>query len=466
MLKRILCGVLSMTLTLSLAACGQAPAESKQPENGGEAKEPAATGETTEVSMYTWWGDSEQDLGEAIVKDFEKEHPEIDVKENYIPYNDYLSKINTLIAAKQTPDVFLIQEFLANEWGTKGVAKDLRPLYEAQGLTPEDLYLPTAMYRTDNSLWGVNPSLTTICLFYNKTLFEAANITPPGLDATNPWTWEEYVDAAVKLTKDASGKTPKDAGFDINNAQVFGTLMPNNQNNLQALMYAAGTSIASEDGMSLEITKEKGVDALQKIADLSLKEQCAPSVAATKSAFSNAAVMLMNDQLGMFIDGAYVFPNFTNEGYEVGVTAIPKIGEKANNMAWGATLMIGADTKVENEAFTFLQFITNFDKTVEASINNKIGMGNLPHTLSTMNDPDLYKKWEENYDPAMTELTTSILKDASRVGECVTLKNFATIVEQTLLPQLDKVWLGEMTAQEAMSTMDETLTPEMEGVWQ
>lgn len=431
----------------------------------GGGKENESSQEKTEVSFYTWWGDSEQELGEAIIKEFETKHPEIDIKENYIPYNDYLSKINTLIAAGETPDVFFIQEFLANEWGEKGVVKDLNTLYQAEGIDPDDLYVANSMFKTGENLWAINFGMTTICMFYNKELFAQTGITPPGLDATDPWTWEEYVDAAIKLTKDINGNTPDDVDFDSNNVQTYGTLMPTHQNTLQALLYANGTSIATDDGMALEITKEKGLEVIQNIADLSFVHKCAPSFGATKSAFSNATVMLMNNQLGMLIDGAYMFPNFQNENYDVGVTALPVIGDTPSSIAWAAAYVMGNDTKVEDAAFTFYKYLLDFNNVVDASKKNNTGMGILPHTKSTYSDPELNAKWIDVYHKDMAALTNSVLNDASRVGENVTLKNFPFIVEQTIIPQLDMVWLGEMSAEEALSTLDETLEDDMKGTW-
>lgn len=53
------------------------------------------------------------------------------------------------------------------------------------------------------------------------------------------------------------------------------------------LLYSNGSGIASKDGTKLEINTEKGVEVIQSIADLSLKEQCAPSVAMAKGAFAD-----------------------------------------------------------------------------------------------------------------------------------------------------------------------------------
>ena len=60
--------------------------------------------------LYMWAADAEQEFDKAIVAQYEKEHPDIDIEENYIPYAEYLSKINTMAAAGSMPDIFNLPE--------------------------------------------------------------------------------------------------------------------------------------------------------------------------------------------------------------------------------------------------------------------------------------------------------------------------------------------------------------------
>ena len=76
-----------------------------------------------------------------MVAQYEKEHPDIDIEENFIPYNEYLSKMNTMAAADSLPDVFKMPEGSVLEWGSKGALLDLAPLYEKAGVKPEDIML-------------------------------------------------------------------------------------------------------------------------------------------------------------------------------------------------------------------------------------------------------------------------------------------------------------------------------------
>ena len=60
----------------------------------------------------------------------------------------------------------------------------------------------------------------------------------------------------------------------------------------------------------------------RSIADLGNKIHCAPSNAMAKGAFSDASAMLMNGQVAMVIDGGWALANYTNEGFDVGLSLI------------------------------------------------------------------------------------------------------------------------------------------------
>ncbi|MDR1047182.1 MAG: extracellular solute-binding protein, partial [Treponema sp.] len=309
-------------VTVFVLVLGCAPAFAgggKQAQSGGG----AATGKKT-ITFYTWWADAERAMGEAIVAEFEKANPNLRVEQNYVAYNDYHSKINTLMASGVPADVFQLNEFLIKEWGSKDVIQDQRPYYLAAGINPEEFSLSSGTFSTGQKLWAISYGVTTIALFYNKNMLRDAGITPPPEDVTKPWTWEQYVAAAKKLTRDANGRTPNDAGFNYDNLIQYGTVMPTSWIYVLPLLYTGNSSVANSAGTALEITSPAGIRIVQSIANLALVDKVAPTVAMTNTnAFSSLPTMLMNGQLGMFIGGTFQFPDFKNEGYDVGIAQIP-----------------------------------------------------------------------------------------------------------------------------------------------
>lgn len=123
----------------------------------------------------------------------------------------------------------------------------------------------------------------------------------------------------------------------------------------------------------------------------------------------------------------------------------------------------------ENEAaFDFYQYFTNFNNSIHAAVSQGVSLGGLPHTLEVFDGAENEKEWVSTYTKVdatqMCDAFKNILQAETTVlGDNVRVKNFPVIVDNTIVPALDNVWLGEMTAEEALSSLD--LTDSIAGYW-
>ena len=120
MLRKLLKKGLALSVVLSilvLAACGSKPTTEKSADG------------TIELSFWNSWSEDspENDVMLSRVKAFEKEHPEIKLKMESVPPDQYKTKLKTQAAGKQLPD--MIQTWPGAE---------LRPLVEGGVLMPID----------------------------------------------------------------------------------------------------------------------------------------------------------------------------------------------------------------------------------------------------------------------------------------------------------------------------------------
>ena len=426
-----------------------------------------ADGEKTKVTFYMWAADAEQEFDRAIVAQYEEEHPDIDIEENYIPYAEYLSKINTMAAAGSMPDIFNLPEGNVFEWGEKGALLYLKPLYDNAGVKPEDVSVDSAIFSTDSQIWSVGYNVTTMCMYYNKDMLMEAGIDLPSTDAASPWSWDEFVENAKKITKDSNGNGPDDEGFDPDSISVYGTMMPTDWVKFIALLHTNGVGILNEAGDALGISTPEGIEVIQAIADLGNTIHCAPSSAMAKGAFSDASAMLMNGQVAMVIDGGWALANYTNEGFEVGVAPIPAF-KQAADISWTAGLCMSPNAAENEAAFDFYQYFTNFTNSVDAALNQEVSLGGLPQTLEVFDGGENEQKWISTYSKVdateMCEAFKNILQaDTTVLGDNVRVKNFPVIVDNTIVPALDNVWLGETTAEEALMSLN--LSDSIGGYW-
>lgn len=153
MFKKSLAFLLGTCMVCSLAGCGSSSGGQKDGGSDAAKKTESSSGKRT-VTFYSWSENAEEEFDRAVIAEFEKENPDVDVVENFMAGNGYLSKINTMAAADSMPDVFKLPEGNVMEWGKKGALLDLQPLYDKAGIKPEETMLKSTIFRSCDSIWG------------------------------------------------------------------------------------------------------------------------------------------------------------------------------------------------------------------------------------------------------------------------------------------------------------------------
>lgn len=142
---------------------------------------------------------------ETVVQNFIDMHPDLDVTVDSGPWGDYVTKINTQLAAGIAPDVWFQENAVILGNGAKGAAEDLASLIEADLDT--DLYANSLFAaQSGDNIWGVPHDVNNIALAYNKDLFDAADLDYPD----DSWSYQDMYDAAVALT---DGDNPSDKTY-------------------------------------------------------------------------------------------------------------------------------------------------------------------------------------------------------------------------------------------------------------
>jgi multiple sugar transport system substrate-binding protein len=132
---------------------------------------------------------SSQKYWDRLVKEYEEQHEGVRVDVTVYSWNDVDAKVKGMVAAGEAPDMAQIGAY------ADYAAKDL--LYQADELlsisTQADLVAQLAdAGQVNGAQFGIPFASSTRLLFYNKTLFEKAGITPPT-------TWKELAADAAAL---------------------------------------------------------------------------------------------------------------------------------------------------------------------------------------------------------------------------------------------------------------------------
>lgn len=232
-------------LSLILAGCSSNGTPQATTSTAPDASSSDAPAQETTItySNFISNGGNEENLAK-IVEAFESENPGIKVEVTTLPYADYFTALQTDIAAGTTADVFDI------EYATY-------PTYQPAGLFAPLEGIDTSVYRgdiaaayqTDGVSYALPTSFSTVVLYYNADLFDAAGVEYPTAD----WTWDDVREAATKLTDEAAG--------------VWGAYQPISFHEYYKVLDQAGGTFLNEDGSAVAFNSPEGIAAAKWLVE-------------------------------------------------------------------------------------------------------------------------------------------------------------------------------------------------------
>lgn len=211
MKRRLLSSLMVLTmLTASVVGCGNAAADSTdsapQQEATKEEKAEAPADSATEAPAESeeeitlrmaWWGSQDRhDKTIAAIELYESLHPNITFEYEFYSFDDYFTKLKTLVASDEVWDVFqlggnfpmyLDKIYPLDEYIASGVV-DVSNISEANLKTTRD---------KDGTQLGLTNGINTYGIAYDPAMFEEAGAELPNEN----WTWDDYQKAADLITE-------------------------------------------------------------------------------------------------------------------------------------------------------------------------------------------------------------------------------------------------------------------------
>ncbi|MDN4526671.1 ABC transporter substrate-binding protein [Fictibacillus fluitans] len=318
--------VLTLVLALSVFLSGCSGSKSESASGGSK---------DVTLRILVWNNNPEgTKLEGKIFRAFEKENPGIKVKQVFAPYDKFNDKFLTMSAGGDQPDLVWIQPSAFGQFVSKGVLMDLSDKKIDKGA-----YMPNVMKlgQVDGKQYALIRDASTFQLGYNKDLFDAAKVPYP----KDNWTWDDFLDAAKKLTKVKNGKTVQ---FGMENFYTSELLVEN------------GGGIVSKDGKKVIIDSPESIEAVQFGSDLINKYHVQPTSAQSQG-LSN---MFLAGQAAMKMMGPWDWAD-TAKNAKFKWDVVPLPAGKAGNVSASAYLPIGIGKGTEHpdEAFKLLTFLSS-----------------------------------------------------------------------------------------------------------
>jgi len=204
-------------------------------------------------------------------------------------YENYLTKLSGMVAAKDAPDVAYLT---VRHYPTLMTKNLLQPVDKF--VRKDDPVLDFSamdMLKYNGSYWGVASSETAehFVLFFNRTMFnDATNIkkNPLELYESGQWTWEALADLTEKMVqKDNTGKVTR-YGLALDRAQTF--------------MNSTGIDFIKVDGNKItnQIKDPRIKESWSFIKKLTFEDNFAIKI-------SNPASYFASGKAAMFIEGSW-----------------------------------------------------------------------------------------------------------------------------------------------------------------
>lgn len=198
-------------LSISLAACGSSTSNNSQSAKSSK----GATRSSRQVKLSFWkspHSQSELQVWKPILNEFEKQHPNIQVSHQVIPWDNLDQKFTAAFTSGQPPDVFYLPDTWIPKYGSQGQLVDLTPMVSGIKKRYVSSFWESAIYK--GKAYGI-PFLGVVqALLLNMSMFQNAGISKPR-------SWEEIRSAAKQLTDTSKGTY----GININSQNVMVPLL-------------------------------------------------------------------------------------------------------------------------------------------------------------------------------------------------------------------------------------------------
>lgn len=312
---------------------------------GDDVRPPA--GEPTVVSVWVSGDPEETQAFVNVAEAFEASQDAIDIELVTIAErDDLIARLSTSLAGGEPPDVFLLNYRYLGPFEAKGALEPVGPYLDGSSTLSEgDFYAEAMTVFQDDGIQTCMPqNVSSLVLYYNHDLFEAAGVEPPPAEG---WTWNDMVAAAEELTMDTDGDGASD---------VFGLGTDVEIIRLAPFIWSNGGELVDDPERPTRFTigSLRAIQPIQSFLDLRGVAGVTPTDEEVESA--DFETRFLDGALAMIMESRRVVPSFrTITDFEWDVALLPVHRQPATVLHSDAYCMTAA-SEHKDQAWTFLEF--------------------------------------------------------------------------------------------------------------
>ncbi len=306
-----------------------------------------------------------------LVNSFQQANPNIKIQLEAFPFAEYHQKLSTAFAGGDAPDVFWMDVRTASfaEQGALMPLDDFITKENRADYLDSTWLEPTYQGKT----YGVPLHQLTEALYVNTKMADDAGIKLPKTVA-DAWTWEQFTDAAKKLTA-RSGDQVTVWGFGVQRQLQDWSVLP--------IVYQHGGKTLSDDLKKATgfLNSKETTEALTWYGNLFAKDKVI-SVEVVPNGFQSG-------KIAIFQAPSTFRPVLDKQFPDLKYTIIPLFKDKnCSVMTGGWNMSMSASTKYVKESWTLIDYLT---REKQADWVDKSGY--LPARKSLIEKSDKFKEY-------------------------------------------------------------------------
>lgn len=323
------------------------------------------------TELRFWVVGREGEVLMTMLPEFERQHPDIKVRVQALPWTAAHAKLLTAFASDALPDVFQIGNTWVPEFAAIGALAPLDERLATSTLTRADDYFPGILdtNRIDGVLYGLPWNVDTRLLFYRSDVLQRLGFAEP------PRTWDEWraMQAAIK----------RDVGPDR-----YAILLPLNEFEPQlALGLQQAEPLLRDDGRYGNFRSQGFRDALGFYQEM-FANDWAPKM--TNTQIANVWIEFGRGFYAFYISGPWNIAEFKKRLPEDlkddwSTAMLPGPNGPGASVAGGSSMVLDVRGEQQDAAWTLVEYLAQ--PHIQLELNRRLG--SLPSRRSTWDDPEL-----------------------------------------------------------------------------
>ncbi len=291
MRKKLVSMLMAAMMCLSLTACGGGGGSSSSGDSGSSGSGGGSSSDPLQVVIW----DNNQQAGIQEICDLFTEETGIKAKVEVKEWDSYWTLLEAGASGGELPDVFWMHSNNSQIYMNNDMLLNLDDYIANSDKIDMDNYMPevTELYTLNDSIYAMPKDYDTIALWYNKKMFDEEKLDYPD----NTWTWDDFYEAAKKLTHDGQ------YGFAMNTS--------NDQDSYYNMVYSMGGYILSDDQKTSGYDDPNTLKAMEYAGKL--LADCCPN--ATTMAETQTDALVQSGTVAMVTQGSWMVAGFNANEY-------------------------------------------------------------------------------------------------------------------------------------------------------